>query len=83
MNLTDLRQLLDAVRDGAVDASAASDRILQALRAAPLDDLGYARIDTHRHIRQGFPEVIFGVGKTPAQIAAIAARIVGGAIRCW
>ena len=77
MNLTDLRQLLDAVRDGAVDASAASDRILQALRAAPLDDLGYARIDTHRHIRQGFPEVIFGVGKTPAQIAAIAARIVG------
>ena len=62
---------------GAVDASAASDRILQALRAAPLDDLGYARVDTHRQIRQGFPEVIFGVGKTPAQIAAIAARIVG------
>jgi NCAIR mutase (PurE)-related protein len=76
MNLTELRQLLDAVRSGAVDASAASDRILQALRAAPLDDLGYARVDTHRQIRQGFPEVIFGVGKTPAQIAAIAARII-------
>jgi NCAIR mutase (PurE)-related protein len=77
MNLTELRQLLDAVRDGAVDASAASDRILQAMRAAPLDDLGYARIDTHRQIRQGFPEVIFGIGKTPAQIATIAGRIVG------
>jgi NCAIR mutase (PurE)-related protein len=76
MNLTELQQLLDAVRDGTVDASAASDRILHALRAAPLDDLGYARVDTHRHFRQGFPEVIFGVGKTPAQIAAIAERIV-------
>jgi NCAIR mutase (PurE)-related protein len=76
MNLTELRQLLDAVRDGTVDAPAASDRILQALRAAPLDDLGYARVDTHRHFRQGFPEVVFGVGKTPAQIAAIAERIV-------
>jgi NCAIR mutase (PurE)-related protein len=78
MNLTELRQLLDAVRDGTVDASAASDRILHALRAAPFDDLGYARVDTHRHFRQGFPEVVFGIGKTPAQIAAIAERIVAG-----
>jgi NCAIR mutase (PurE)-related protein len=76
MNLTDLHQLLTAVRDGSVDASTASGRILDALRAAPLDDLGYARIDTHRHYRQGFSEVVFGVGKTPAQIAAIAERIV-------
>ena len=76
MNLTELRTLLDAVRDGTVDASAASGRILQALRAAPFEDLGYARVDTHRHFRQGFPEVVFGVGKTPAQIAAIAERIV-------
>ena len=78
MKLTELRQLLDAVHDGTIDASTASDRILQALRAAPLDDLGYARVDTHRHFRQGFPEVVFGVGKTPAQIAAIAERIVAG-----
>ena len=76
MNLTDLHQLLDDVRNGAVDTASASDRILRALRAAPLDDLGYARVDTHRHLRQGFPEVVFGVGKTPAQIAAIAGRIV-------
>jgi NCAIR mutase (PurE)-related protein len=78
MNLTELQQLLTAVRDGSVDAPTASDRILQALRAAPLDNLGYARVDTHRHFRQGFPEVVLGVGKTPAQIAAIAERIVAG-----
>src|SRR5690349_10028900 len=76
MKLTELQQLLAAVRDGSIDASAASDRILGALRSAPLDDLGYARVDTHRHYRQGFPEVVFGVGKTPAQIAAIAERVV-------
>ena len=77
MNLPELHQLFAAVRDGSLDPSQASDRVLAALRAAPLDDLGFARVDTHRHYRQGFPEVVFGVGKTPAQIAAIAARIVG------
>jgi NCAIR mutase (PurE)-related protein len=54
----------------------ASERILTALRAAPFEDLGFARVDTHREWRQGFPEVILGVGKTPAQIAAIAKSIV-------
>ena len=46
------------------------------MRAAPFEDLGFARVDTHRELRQGFPEVILGLGKTPAQIAAIAHRIV-------
>jgi len=41
-----------------------------------LDDLGFARVDVDRERRQGFPEVILGIGKTPAQIAAIAARLV-------
>jgi pyridinium-3,5-biscarboxylic acid mononucleotide synthase len=77
MTLNELQQLLDDVRAGRVDPAAASAGILQALRAAPLDDLGFARVDTHRHLRQGFPEVVFGVGKTPAQIAAIAQRIAG------
>jgi NCAIR mutase (PurE)-related protein len=54
----------------------ASDRIMTAMRTAPFEDLGFARVDTHRALRQGFPEVILGVGKTPPQIAAIAARIV-------
>jgi NCAIR mutase (PurE)-related protein len=76
MNPSNLRQLLDRVRDGTVDSVAATDQILQALRAAPYEDLGFARVDHHREIRQGFPEVILGVGKTPAQIAGIAERIV-------
>jgi NCAIR mutase (PurE)-related protein len=76
MNASELRQLLDRVREGSLDAAAAADRILEALRAAPYEDLGFARIDHHREIRQGFPEVILGVGKTSAQIAAIAERIV-------
>jgi len=47
------------------------------MRAAPFEDIGFARVDTHREMRQGFPEVILGLGKTPSQIAAIAVRIVG------
>lgn len=50
-------------------------RVLQAFQAAPVEDLGFAHVDTHRALRQGFPEVIFGAGKTPAQVAAIASRI--------
>jgi NCAIR mutase (PurE)-related protein len=77
MNAADLARLLADVQRGQVDAADASDRILHALRAAPFEDLGFARVDTHRELRQGFPEVILGVGKTPAQIAAIAERLVG------
>ncbi len=51
--------------------------MLEALRARPFEDLGFARVDHHRTLRQGFPEVVLGLGKTPAQIAAIAAEIVG------
>ena len=76
MNFDDLQRLLDDVKRGALDTRHASERILQALRAAPFEDLGFARVDTHRELRQGFPEVILGLGKTPAQIAAIAERIV-------
>jgi NCAIR mutase (PurE)-related protein len=76
MNHEALQRLLDDVKRGTLDTRAASERILEALRAAPFEDLGFARVDTHREVRQGFPEVILGVGKTPAQIAAIAERIV-------
>jgi NCAIR mutase (PurE)-related protein len=72
-----LRRLLESVRAGDVDADLASRQILDALRAAPFEDLGFARVDHHRAVRQGFPEVVLGVGKTPAHIAAIAERIVG------
>ena len=75
MNHEALHRLLDDVKRGTLDTRDASERILEALRAAPFEDLGFARVDTHREVRQGFPEVILGVGKTPAQIAAIAGRI--------
>ncbi|HTK29842.1 MAG TPA: nickel pincer cofactor biosynthesis protein LarB [Vicinamibacterales bacterium] len=54
----------------------ARGQLVDALRARPFEDLGFARVDHHRSIRQGFPEVVLGLGKTPAQIAAIAAEIV-------
>jgi NCAIR mutase (PurE)-related protein len=76
MTRDQLQRLLDDVRSGTVEAATAARRIEDALRAAPFEDLGFARVDTHREIRQGFPEVILGLGKTPAQIASIAERIV-------
>jgi hypothetical protein len=76
MTSLDLQKLLDSVRAGTVDPAAAVDRIAAAMREAPFEDLGFARVDSHRELRQGFPEVILGLGKTPAQIAAIAARII-------
>ena len=76
MTSFELQKLLDSVKAGTVDSAAAADRIAAALRAAPFEDLGFARVDMHRELRQGFPEVILGLGKTPAQIAAIAATIV-------
>ncbi len=52
------------------------DQALERLRHLPFEDLGYATVDHHRSIRQGFPEVIFGQGKTPEQIAGIAASLL-------
>ncbi len=68
--------MLDDVRSGALTTEAAQDRLLQYLRQAPFEDLGFARVDHHRSVRQGFPEVVFGPGKTPEQIAVISERIV-------
>lgn len=76
MNRHELRALLEAVQSGVLTPEAAHDRLLQFVRQAPFEDLGFARVDHHRRVRQGFPEVVFGAGKTPEQIAAIAHRIV-------
>src|SRR5262245_25528150 len=70
-----LQDLLEQVARGDVDVTSATARIVDAMRARPFEDLGFARVDHHRAVRQGFPEVILGLGKTPAQIAAIAAEI--------
>jgi pyridinium-3,5-biscarboxylic acid mononucleotide synthase len=76
MTPNELRALLVDVGSGASTPEEAQRRILQYLRQAPFEDLGFARVDHHRAVRQGCPEVIFGPGKTPDQIAAIAERIV-------
>ncbi len=76
MTSLELQKLLDAVRAGTVDSASAAERITMAMQQAPFEDLGFARLDTHRELRQGFPEVILGLGKTPTQIAAIAGRII-------
>jgi NCAIR mutase (PurE)-related protein len=71
-----LHDLIDQVASGALDPAVAKERLLEAMRAEPYADLGFARVDHHRAVRQGFPEVILGLGKTPSQIAAIAEEIV-------
>src|SRR5690349_22465388 len=76
MNPSELHSLIDRLSRGDIDAASATARIMDALRAKPFEDLGFARVDHHRAFRQGFPEVVLGLGKTPAQIAAIAAEIV-------
>lgn len=68
-----LRALLAEVATGAVTPGDAEQR----LGWAPFEDLSFASVDHHRALRQGFPEVIFGQGKTPAQVVAIAERIAG------
>ena len=77
MNRQHLRTLLDDVQSGKTTPEAAHGELIHFLRQSPFEDLGFARVDHHRHIRQGFPEVVFGQGKTPDQIAAIARTLVG------
>jgi len=71
MDVEIVRTLLEGVRSGAVSTEAA----LVSLRDLPFEDLGFAKVDHHRGLRQGFPEVIFCQGKTPEQIASIAASL--------
>jgi pyridinium-3,5-biscarboxylic acid mononucleotide synthase len=72
MDQDQLRGLLEAVRAGTVDIDAAVDR----MRHLPFEDLGYAKLDHHRALRHGITEVIFGKGKTPQQVSAIAGRLL-------
>jgi NCAIR mutase (PurE)-related protein len=76
MTPAELRTLFDAVSEGRLAPDLAHRQVLAELRDRPFEDLGFARVDHHRSIRQGFPEVILGIGKTPEQIADIAVRIV-------
>lgn len=76
MDQDQLRDVLERVARGAATAEQAAAELTARLRRMPFEDLGFARVDHHRAIRQGFPEVVFGAGKTPPQVAAIAERIV-------
>ena len=67
MSPDSLRQLLEQVQNQNLPV----EQALTQLRDLPFQDLGFATVDHHRALRQGFPEVVFGAGKTPAQIAAI------------
>ena len=64
---SEIRQLLEAVRAGETSV----DDALLEIKKAPFEDIGYAKVDLHRKIRQGAAEVIYGAGKTPEQIAGI------------
>ena len=64
---SDIRQLLEAVKSG---ETTVEDALLE-IKKAPFEDIGYAKVDLHRKIRQGAAEVIYGAGKTPEQIAGI------------
>jgi NCAIR mutase (PurE)-related protein len=70
-----LEHLLEEVRAGRLPVDAALER----LRTLPFEDLGFARVDHHRHLRQGFPEVVFAAGKTLEQVRGILTSLSRGA----
>jgi NCAIR mutase (PurE)-related protein len=67
-----LRALLEDVRNGATDVDSALERV----RHLPFEDLGFAKVDHHRALRHGMPEVIFGLGKTTDHVVAIAGKLL-------
>jgi NCAIR mutase (PurE)-related protein len=77
LKVNELQALLDAVREGTTKPTDAFERIAAALKEQPYEDLGFAKVDHHRSIRQGFPEVVLGLGKTPDQVASISKQIAG------
>jgi NCAIR mutase (PurE)-related protein len=75
MDQDQLRTLFEQVRTGAVDIEAAMGR----MRHMPFEDLGFAKVDHHRALRHGLPEVILAKGKTPEQVVAIARSLLANA----
>jgi NCAIR mutase (PurE)-related protein len=72
MRADEVKDLLTAVKDGRLTP----DDAVSLLRELPIDDLGFARLDTHRELRQGLPETIYAEHKTPEQTVAIADRML-------
>jgi NCAIR mutase (PurE)-related protein len=71
MTATEAGRLLDEFRAGKITR----DDVLHAFQSAPVADLGFAQVDTHRALRKDFPEVIFAAGKTPEQVVRIAGKL--------
>ena len=71
MNAEAIRKIFEEVRKGKLSP----DEAVQRLRHLPFEDLGFAKVDHHRALRAGMPEVILGEGKTPAQVAQIFLRL--------
>jgi NCAIR mutase (PurE)-related protein len=72
MDQNHLKSLLEEVRAGATSV----DEAVERMRHLPFEDLGFAKVDHHRAIRHGMPEVIFGKGKAPEHVAAIASKLL-------
>ena len=72
MNQTDLLKILEEIRAGTLSPAKAAER----MKHLPFEDLGFAKVDHHRALRQGYAEVIFGKGKTPAQVAEIVRAMI-------
>lgn len=72
MDHKEMLEMLNRVKEGTVSP----DEALTRLKTAPFEDIGYAKIDNHRGIRQGVPEVIYGMGKTAGQICGIVDRML-------
>ena len=72
MTITEATRLLEKFRAGGVKR----DEVLRKFQAAPVADLGFAQVDSHRALRRGFPEIVFGAGKTPLQVVTIAGKLL-------
>ena len=72
MTITEANKLLDEFRAGKISR----EKVLHVFQGAPVADLGFAQVDMHRALRKGFPEIIFGAGKTPAQVLKIASKLL-------
>lgn len=80
MNADQIRTLVTRYKDDQIGI----DELMEVLKSLPYEDLGFARIDHHRRIRSGYPEVIYGEGKSPEQAAAIFERLAAhnGSVLC-
>jgi len=72
VTITEANKLLDEFRAGKISR----EKVLHVFQGAPVADLGFAQVDMHRALRKGFPEIIFGAGKTPAQVLKIASKLL-------